>query len=162
MRLGAIVVVTGLVGLVLVGCYGPNPGFMTATGHPVTYYSTELKPTTITIVDERSQEVIFSVEIPVGRQLTVDFQNGKGDDPVNTPDLMRYEVYEMGTKYGKLRNALTVPNQYCRSIRVDYRPAPESAPPPGDTPIRSDEGRPAWWTPDGGPVPRRRPSNMDQ
>ena len=68
----------------------------------------------------------------MGKQLTLDFKTGDGDDPVATPDLMRYEIFPIGTSIGRLRNSLTVPNQYSRRIDVDYRAGPETAPPPLD------------------------------
>jgi hypothetical protein len=98
----------------------------------------------------------------VGKQLTLDFREGKGDDPVLTPDLMVYQVFDLGTSIGKLRNSVTVPNSYSRRIDVDYRAAPEEAPPPPDRPLRSDElaDRPDWWTPQGGPRPDDRSKTL--
>jgi hypothetical protein len=132
------------------------------SGGALTYYSTEPLPMTITLVDTRSEEPVFAMEIPVGKQLTLQFREDKGDDPVGTPDLMVYEVFPRGTKGGKLRNALTVPNRYCRRIDVTYRAAPEAAPVPPDQAIRADQERPAWWTPEGGPLPPDKPAVMDR
>jgi hypothetical protein len=107
-------------------------------------------------VDTRTEEPFFTIEIPPGKQLTVDFQEGKGDDPVLTPDLMVYQIFDLGTSMGKLRNSVTVPHSYNRRIDVDYRPGPEAAPPSPDKPLRTDElaDRPDWWTPEGGPRPK--------
>ncbi len=137
------------------GCYSPGGGLLPRTGAAQTYWSTEIMPATVTIVDTRTEEAIFSIEIPVGKQLTFDFVEGEGDDPVMTPDLMRYQVFDLGTSIGKLRNSLTVPNRSCRRIDVDYRPAPEYRPVPPEQAMRLDDrsGRPGWWTPRGGPIP---------
>jgi hypothetical protein len=138
------------------GCHTPSGGVMPFTGGSSTYYSTPDRPTTVTLVDTRTGEAFFSIEIPVGKQLSLDFVEGGGDDPVTTPDLMRYQIFELGTSYGKLRDALTVPAASCRRIDVDFRLAPEQAPPPPDRELSTDSflNRPAWWTPQGGPLPR--------
>ncbi len=144
------------------GCYTPGPGMLSSSDSACTYYSTESQPTTVTLVDTRTEEPIFAVEIPPGRQLTVDFLEGKGNDPVNTPDLMRYEVFPLGTKFGKLHNAMTVPNRYSRRLDVSFRAAPEASPAPPEELLRTDQERPAWWTPEGGPLPERKPATMDR
>ncbi|MHC4094354.1 MAG: hypothetical protein ACYSVY_29470 [Planctomycetota bacterium] len=118
--------------LILAGCYSPSGGLIKRRHAANTYYSTESKPATVTIVDTRTEEPFFTIEIPVGKQLTLDFQEGKGDDPDLTPDLMVYQIFDLGTSIGKLRNSVTVPNAYSRRIDVDYRPAPEEAPPSPD------------------------------
>ena len=142
--------------LILAGCYSPSGGLIKRRGAANTYYSTQSRPATVTIVDTRTEEPFFTIEIPVGKQLTMDFKEGKGDDPVLTPDLMVYQIFDLGTSIGKLRNSVTVPNQFCRRIDVDYRPAPEEMPPSPDKPLRADElaDRPDWWTPEGGPRPK--------
>ena len=139
--------------LLLVGCYNPRGAFYTYVGQAVTYWSTGSKPTTITIIDTRTMEPFFTVEIPVGKQLVLDFNKGDGDDNVLTPDLMRYEVFEIGTTSGTLRNALTVPDQFSRRIDVTYRPAPEYAQAPTDQQDRVDKDKADWWSPVGGPKP---------
>ena len=97
----------------------------------------------------------------MGKQLTLDFQEGEGDDPDRTPDLMVYQIFDLGTSIGKLRNSVTVPSSYCRRIDVDYRP-PEERPPSPDQPLRADElaDRPDWWTPEGGPRPEDRSRDL--
>jgi hypothetical protein len=137
--------------LILAGCYSPSGGLIKRRHAANTYYSTESKPATVTIVDTRTEEPFFTIEIPVGKQLTLDFQEGKGDDPDLTPDLMVYQIFDLGTSIGKLRNSVTVPNAYSRRIDVDYRPAPEEAPP---------SHRPDWWTPEGGPRPEDKSKTL--
>lgn len=126
---------------------------MPYTGGTSTYNSTEQYPCTVTLVDTRTSETFFTLEIPVGKQLTLDFKEGEGDDPVNTPALMRYEVWPIGTSTGTLRNALTVPDRWSRRIDVNYRRAPEYVPKPPEENLRIDSRRPDWWTPQGGRMP---------
>ena len=139
--------------LAAAGCYTPEGGLMPYTGGPSTYYSTEQYPCTVTLVDTRTGEPFFTLEIPVGKQLSLDFKAGEGDDPVNTPDLMRYEVWPIGTSTGTLRNALTVPDQWSRRIDVDYRRGPEYVPKPAEEQLRIDSQHPGWWSPEGGSMP---------
>lgn len=142
-------------GFTLGGCYSPKGGMMPYTGAAETYYSYAHRPATITLVDTRTDEVVFAIDVPAGKQLTIDFVEGDGDDPVYTPDLMLYEVMDRGTKYGKLRNSVTVPSSDVRRIDVSYREGPELPPGPGDEQltVQQEEDRPEWWTPQGGSIP---------
>ncbi len=94
--------------------------------------------------------------MPVGKQLTMDFKEGGGDDPVQTPDLMRWEVFPIRTEVGTLHNAMSVPDRWARRIDVDYRPGPEYARRPGDEDLRIDGEHPDWWSSKGG---RREDAN---
>jgi len=95
------------------------------------------------------------VDIPAGRHLTIDFVAGAGDDPVYSPDLMRYEVFDQGTTWGALRNSMTVPTASSRRIDVTIRQGPEYITAVPDRELRTDElaDRPDWWTPEGGEMP---------
>ncbi len=147
-----LLVITSMT-LLLVGCYNPRGAFYPYVGQAATYWSTEMKPTTITIVDTRTREPFFTVEIPVGKQLVIDFKEGAGDNDVLTPDLMRYEIFEVGKTSGTLRNAITVPDRFSRRIDVDYRPAPEYAQAPADQQDRVDKDQADWWSSKGGSRP---------
>ena len=139
----------------LAGCYRPQGAWMPSTGAAATYFSYEMAPKSIRIVDLRSEEVVFAMDIPPGKQLTFDFVEGEGDDPVYTPDLMRYEVFDQGTQTGKLTNAMSVPRGSDRRIDVLMRQGPEYMSAAPDRTLRTDElaDRPEWWTPQGGELP---------
>jgi hypothetical protein len=141
--------------LVLAGCYSPSGGLVKRRNAATTYYSSPTYPATVTIVDTRTEEPFFTIEIPAGQQLVIDFKEGKGDDDVLTPDLMTYQLFKLGTSTGRLRNSVTVPASFNRRIDVDYREA-EMEPQSPDRPPRSDElaDRPDWWTPEGGERPK--------
>jgi hypothetical protein len=130
----------------MTGCYSPKGGLMPASGGPQTYYSYETLPVTITIIDLRSNEEIFTMNVPPGKQLTFDFLDGEGDDPAYTPDLMRFEVFDMGTDSGKLRNTLSVPSAHSRRIDVTYRHEYEYRTAQGNVPFHPDQivNRPSW------------------
>ena len=95
-----------MVTILLAGCYNPRGAFYAHVGQAATYWSTESLPATITIIDTRTGEPFFTVDIPVGKQLVLDFQDGEGDDNVLTPDLMRHDVMPLGQPTGPLRTAI--------------------------------------------------------
>jgi len=145
------------------GCYYTGGGLFSSTGGPQTYQSTELMQKTITMRDTRNGEVFFEVEVPVGKQLVINFDAGEGDDPVNTPDLLYWEIMDQDQVAGRLHNALSVPNGSSRRIDVTLNHSIKYA--EGDPhfrSLRSDEmkDRPEWWTPQGGPVPKDERTNM--
>lgn len=144
------------------GCHSPKGGAMPASFGSSTYYSTETQPKTISMIDLRTEEVFFEIDIPPGKQLTFDFVSGRGDDPIYTPDLMRYQVFDLGTQTGRLRNAMSVPNAASRRIDVRIRRGVEYAEAPPERPLRTDEvsDRPDWWTPEGGPLPEQNPASL--
>lgn len=152
-RINALSLVVAL--SALAGCYGPRGAIYPYTGNGYTYVSSEMNPVTITLIDTRTEEPFFKMEIPVGKQLTLNFLEGKGDDPVQRPDRMVYAIMDAGTATGRLTNQLTCPPQGSRRIVYDLRPAPEAREAPAEFDYRIDgvKGRPAWWTPQGGELP---------
>lgn len=131
-------------------------------GGPVTIQSTEITQKSVRMIDLRNGEVFFSLDIPVGKQLTFDFDRGDGDDPVYTPDIMRYEVKDIGDKYGKLTNSMTAPNAESRRVDVFVKQSPQySNQPAASSAMRTDQvgDRPDWWTPRGGALPENRNNN---
>ena len=141
--------------LTLAGCYSPGGGLYHASGNGYTYISSEMRPVTITLFDTRTEEPFFKLEIPAGKQLTLNFLEGKGDDPVLRPDRMVYSVWATGTSTGRLTNQLTCPPTGCRRIAYEIREGPEwrEEPPEFENRIDAVPGKPAWWTPQGGPLP---------
>lgn len=146
----------------LSGCHSPGGGIMPYTGGSNTYFSTETRPVNITLIDLRTGEEVFAMEVPVGKQLTFDFVKDDGDDPVMTPDLMRYQVWDIGTKTGTMRNSISVPNSASRRIDVSYRIGPEYQEQPAARRLRTDElqDRPDWWSPRGGEMPAASAHSM--
>jgi hypothetical protein len=141
--------------LAIGGCYSPGGGIMPRAGGAVTYYSTERSLKTVKFIDIRTNEEFFTIDIPADKQLSYQIDPGKGDDPVNTPDLLRYEVMPMGTSMGSLHNAMTIPNAASRRIDVYVSQGPTFAKGVPERQLRTDEvaNRPDWWTPKGGPMP---------
>ncbi|MDP7005621.1 MAG: hypothetical protein QF718_05370 [Phycisphaerales bacterium] len=146
------------------GCQMYTPGgnpYSNGPNSAATWESTEEVPKKVSLIDTRSGERLFVLEIPVGKKLVIDFVEGSGDNEVFTPDLMMWEVFQKNISYGPLSNSLTVPNRWSRRIDVEIRPSSEYAHPMSDRPLRVDEinDQPDWWTPDGGQIDTSDPIN---
>ena len=142
--------------LLLAGCYSPSGGIYPRSGGGYTYVSSEMKPVTITVIDTRSEQPFFKLDIPPGKQLTMNFLEGQGDDPVERPDRMVYAIWDAGTQTGRLTNQLTCPPTGCRRIDYTIRTSPEWREEPAsyiDT-VEGMKKKPAWWTPQGGELPK--------
>lgn len=154
----AAAAIVGGIALTLGGCHGPGGALIGYTGASQTYASTTWSPKTVRVLDLRTNETVFEVDVPVGQQLTIDFIEEGGDDPVYTPSRMRYQIWEVGTRTGKLQNSLTVPSAKDRLVVVDVRQGPEYA--DGENAatlgrVDDAEDRPGWWSPRGGQIPAR-------
>lgn len=90
-----------------------------------TYISTETFEQTVTLMDLRSNKAIFTQAVPPGQQLTLQFLEGGGDDPVLRPDRMVFELQPIGTMTGKLANQINVPAVGARRIDVGVTQDPE-------------------------------------
>ncbi|MBC8203171.1 MAG: hypothetical protein H8E91_05020 [Planctomycetes bacterium] len=139
------------------GCKMYSPGgnvFFNGPDSAATWESTEEFPKTITLIDTRSGENIFVMEIPVGKQLVIDFETDGGNDLVESPDLMRWEVFDVGTGWGALNNAMTVPNRWSRRLDIAIRPSSEYAIPSEPLAMQVDtaEDHPDWWSNEGGEI----------
>ncbi|MFZ4721988.1 MAG: hypothetical protein ACOYMI_02420 [Phycisphaerales bacterium] len=163
MRHGCFLATLTLAIATLTGCYAPDGGFMPGSGRGYTYQSTSMSPLTISVTDTRTEEAFFVMELPPGKQLTFNFLQGGGDDPVYTPDRMIYAVWDNGTAMGHLDNQITCPPASCRRINVDIRKAPVWPEPDPAVRLRTDQeaDRPSYATPKGGTMPDPKKKNYD-
>ncbi len=106
----------------LSGCYTEGgPGRSADT---FTYISRSWQPWTIGLVDTRTGEEMWSVDVPVGQQLVVRFLRGK-DRAAMFPDSMDWDLMKAGRRYGTLEHSLPVPGGDVRLLKPTLRPAPE-------------------------------------
>jgi hypothetical protein len=113
----------------LAGCYSPGgSGFSTDTH---TYVSTSWQPTTVALRDTRTGQDIWSVDIPVGKQLVVHFRKNEAMKNTPTPEIMEWEIMDAGEMFGELDNSIPVPGGTDKRLDPKLRPAPEL--PPGMT-----------------------------
>ena len=118
--------------LVPAACWsGYTPGGYSASGTPSTYESTQHMPQTVTLVDTTTQETIWSMEVPVGQQLVVDFAEDHVKDNPARPALMKWRLMERGGS-GSLSNSIPAPAPAARRLDVSRTrtstPAPAPAP----------------------------------
>lgn len=88
------------------------------------YISTAWQPKTVTLIDTRSGEKIASWDIPVGKQLAMQFYDKLNkDDPV-FPTILRYEIMPAGQEGGSLHNSMPAPGPDSRRLDMELRPVP--------------------------------------
>ncbi|MEC9372703.1 MAG: hypothetical protein VYC34_02630, partial [Planctomycetota bacterium] len=109
--------------LALAGCYTETG--LGYSADQTTYVSSTWQPKTVTIYDTRTQEAIWSVDIPVGQKLTVDFGKGNKGQSELMPDKMRWRLMPEGQLGGDLVNEMPVPPPSARLVQLTLRPAPE-------------------------------------
>ncbi|MCC7388010.1 MAG: hypothetical protein IT431_04495 [Phycisphaerales bacterium] len=95
-----------------------------------TYVSTSESPKTVTVVDTRTQETVFALDIPVGQQLVLNFDDKSADRDKYMSGTMRWGVMSAGDRFGSKRNRVDVPPAGSRRIDLTVREGPEVATPP--------------------------------
>jgi len=95
-----------------------------------TYVSTSLAPKTISIIDTRTNETVFSIDIPVGQQLSINFDELDKNKGKYMSGTMRWALMRAGDRYGRLTNRVDVPPPDARRIDMTLRQSPEVASPP--------------------------------
>jgi hypothetical protein len=148
--------------LTLPGCYTTETTLLSTTMGTFSYESTVMRPVTIKVIDIRTEEPVFTMEVPVGQQISFHFEETGGDDAVLRPAKMSWAMWDKGTIFGSLSNSLSVPARDARRIEYTLRSAPEYAPQSPEALMRADEAstKPAWETEAGGPAPRSNSSNL--
>ncbi len=124
---------TGIIALaastMLAGCWGLRPGYRQGgsgiSNDTFTYYSTTWVPKTITLVDTAADEEIWSIDVPVGKQLVIRFYENENEDAPHRPDSMRWGIMDQGKRVGGLDNSMPVPSNDHRVIEVSLRETPE-------------------------------------
>ena len=129
-----------LAGLMLGACHlegGPR-----YSADRYTYVSREWQPKTVTLIDTRTGETTWSVDVPVGQQLVVGFSQGTGPNELR-PDEIVWGLMPAGRRFGSRDNRQPCPPSSARRLDMVLRPAPEM---PGDTlpgtPFAEQEPRP--------------------
>lgn len=115
----------------LIGCFSPDGGLMPTTGRGFTYISTPTQPVTVTLIDTRTNESFYKMDIPAGQQLTFRFSDGTttNDSAKAKPVTMSWGMWAAGDQVGSLSNQMTAPPASCRRIDISYRTPPEDPPP---------------------------------
>ncbi|HED54871.1 MAG TPA: hypothetical protein ENJ00_11830, partial [Phycisphaerales bacterium] len=111
----------GLIASLATGCHASRDAY--------TYESRPLMPMTVTIVDVTTDESIWSLDIPVNKNLRLRFYDDRtpnGATP-SRPAMMRWAVDDPKESSGALENEIPVPLAHSRRIDVSLRDIPEFA-----------------------------------
>lgn len=124
---GAVVALAGC-GQALRAASGQSPGGPQRSLDMFTYESTGYLPQTVTLVDTRDQQEIWSVDIPVGQRLTVRFYDNHDGGDTTMTDRMKWVLTDASNGPRQLRNEIPCPPGWARRLDVSLRDAPEAAP----------------------------------
>ncbi|CAN5835547.1 hypothetical protein BH11PLA1_BH11PLA1_22420 [soil metagenome] len=110
--------------LSLPGCWTPGGtrGYLSDT---YTYESTPDMPQTVTVIDRRTNEALWSYDVPVDMELVMRFTPSVNTDDASLPDVLKWDVWKRGTKFGFPRNSVAMPDSSARLIDVKLRKSPE-------------------------------------
>ena len=104
------------------GCTQKGGGLLPSaagTASPMTWDSTAALPKTVVIVDTRTGENVFEINIPMGQQLSVQFFEHKDpQEHPEAPDIMKYTLHPLGRWVGHLEQSVLVPHAWNRRVDV--------------------------------------------
>lgn len=111
--------------LTLTGCY--SIGGMPASRDKFQYESHPLQPATVTVVDTRTGESVWSMDVPVGQKLALRFYDDREprDATPTRTAMMRWQVFDLDEGTGTLNNIVAVPWTSARKINYEIRKGPE-------------------------------------
>ncbi len=135
---------------VILGCCG---------GHETYHYkSTTHMPQTVTLVNTRTGESVWSQEIPVGKQLNVRFMRRHDLADSQGWDELRWSLSDLGRDQGGISSSMRVPPPSERRIETLVRGTPESRPePPAPMPEAAPMAAPMPTPAAKAPAPKAKP-----
>jgi hypothetical protein len=121
----AAVALTLILALFGVSCTMHDGGYMPSaagTWSPMTFQSTAGVPKTVVIVDTRTGETVFELNIPIGKQLSIEFfKYGSRRDADLPPNYMKYTVHSIGRTVGHLDDRTDLPAAWNRRVDIFMR-----------------------------------------
>lgn len=121
-----------------VGCQAfatQKPGGRMASLDQHTYVSDTYSPKTVRLVDTRTLEEIWSVDVPVDHKLVIKFYDNTSKGNHENPSIMRWEVFPADMWGTLLDNQMPVPSKHARRIEWEHRTGPEFAPDENPQPL---------------------------
>ncbi len=126
-----LILVPGMATLLLGGCANYTAGGPMQSLDLYTYESMPDYPQTVKLTNTTTGETLWSMDIPVGQKLVVQFKPViRNADPAR-PDIMYWDVMPQSVGREELDNAMPVPPSWERRLDVSYRTPGEAMPPPG-------------------------------
>jgi len=132
-------------GLSLGACSNFSPGGSGFSEDRFTYASTEWSPKTVELIDTRNGQTMWSVDVPVGQKLTLNFDKVYEPEDSGFPDRMKWVIQKIESDSWKGFQTMMAPPSNSRLLQMTLRPAPEAAgqtsamPEPAPEPIELDE-----------------------
>jgi hypothetical protein len=104
------------------GCHGESGSFWSDDRY--TFVSRSWQPKTVTLIDTRTGEATWSVDVPVDQQVVVGFSKGTGPNDYK-PDEIVWEIMPADRKAGTRDSRMPCPGPSARRLEMTLRPAPE-------------------------------------
>lgn len=92
------------------------------------YASDAWSPKTVSVIDTTTGSKIVSIDVPVGQQVNMEFEQLKGASEAAGTTTLRYAVKPIGDVSIANGSQVQVPPPSARRVDVTLRPAPEQAP----------------------------------
>lgn len=105
-----------------------SPGGPRWSADRFTFVSTSWQPKTVSLIDTRSGQTVWSVDVPVGQQISVGFSRGTGPNEYNSDEIV-WGIMPAGQRMGSRPNRMPCPPRDVRRLDMTLRAAPEL---PGD------------------------------
>ena len=123
---------TAALSLPLGGCFyarqsfSKNPGGNMRQDDSYTYVSTAYEPLTVTLYDNRDNEPIWTVDVPIGSKVSLRFRENKvKEGTARRPDIMEWVIFDQNKRTARYENMMAVPSAESRMMRVSLRNGPE-------------------------------------
>jgi len=113
------------------GCFLKNyvtnsPSGQMRSKDAFTYTSTPFEPLSVTLYDSRDKEPLWTVDVPVGKKVTIRFLKNRSEDATaRRPDIMQWEIYDDTMRRSSLSSTMAVPGAEARLLKVALRDGPE-------------------------------------
>ncbi|MBL4810315.1 MAG: hypothetical protein JKY43_09715 [Phycisphaerales bacterium] len=114
------------------GCFYAKQAFSKTSGGNMnsddsyTYVSTPYEPLTITLYDNRDNEPLWTVDVPIGSKVSLKFLKNKAKEgTTRRPDIMQWVIYDQQRRTARYDNTMAVPAAESRLMRVSLRNGPE-------------------------------------
>jgi len=118
--------------LPLSGCFyarqafSKTPGGNMRSDDTYTYVSTAYEPITVTLYDNRDNEPLWTVDVPIGSKVSLKFLKNKvKEGTTRRPDIMQWVIFDQQKRTARYENTMAVPSAESRMMRVSLRNGPE-------------------------------------
>ena len=119
-----------LASTLLGGCSNLSGMGLSGSYDDFVFASDAMSPKTVSLVDTRTKQTVWSMEVPVGRQIKISFSAGT-DPKVYMPDTMRVTEGKANTNAREFLTRIPCPGPESRRLDWALRSTPEIA---GDKP----------------------------